>query len=479
MFSGYNGRIPILAVSDADLLSRICVKDFHHFADRFPWAAKFNDKFFNKFLTSLTGEDWKRVRCIITPTFSSRKLKRMVPLMDRCVSDLLDQIDQSLSRNTSAGTNDELNVKEAFSTYSLDIIARCAFAVRTASGSSDQSGTDSKDTLVKHAKSFFAPSMKRLLPLFFLPKWLTSLLGITFTGRACHDFFTQFFKAVITERRAQRASGSNRLPVDFVALMLEANERKPDTKPDHDIANLSTEEQEAHQRAFNQNPSGRSSLYIQDDEILAQACMFFVAGYETTSNALQYAVYCLANNPTIQERLFEELLQADPHLDGDPREIPDHETIFKCQYLDAVVNETLRLYTPSFQMDRIVTQEYTLPEPNSHVTLPKGMLVWLNYYALHHDPDYWLDPFKFDPDRFMPLNTAHIVPYSFMPFGVGPRSCVAARFALLEIKLALARVVLNYRFNCTESTPREPLTFVKFHNMLKSEKDIILGVQKR
>lgn len=184
---------------------------------------------------------------------------------------------------------------------------------------------------------------------------------------------------------------------------------------------------------------------LTEDEMLALSCNFILAGFETTASTLTCAAYELALHQEIQERIVEELSSV-----VDINNDIDYEQLMRLPYLDAVVCETLRKHSFVVKVNRITSQEYWIQKLG--LILPAGQVVEIPIYALHHNPKYWPNPNKFDPDRFMPANRDKIVPYTFIPFLAGPRNCVGMRFALMEVKLALAQVMLRYRFYRTQKT---------------------------
>ncbi|CAO2630636.1 Cytochrome P450 3A1 [Lemmus lemmus] len=122
------------------------------------------------------------------------------------------------------------------------------------------------------------------------------------------------------------------------------------------------------------------------------------------------------------------------------------------EYLDMVLNETLRLYPNGLRLDRVCKKDVEI----NGVLLPKGSVVVIPVYALHHDPQYWPEPTEFRPERFSKENKGSINPYVFMPFGNGPRNCIGMRFALMMMKLAITKVLQNFSFQpCKETQVRE------------------------
>ena len=163
-----------------------------------------------------------------------------------------------------------------------------------------------------------------------------------------------------------------------------------------------------------------------------------------TESLLMFALYELALNPEIQERLaseLEEIGQSGLTFD----DVNHHE------YLDMVISETLRKHPPGGRPERKCAREYQVPG-TSH-RLPAGQIVGVPIYAIHHDPEYYPEPQRFDPGRFTPENKKKRNPYTYMPFSLGPRMCIAQRFAIMEGKTAIAHLVRNFRIDpCSKTT---------------------------
>lgn len=187
-----------------------------------------------------------------------------------------------------------------------------------------------------------------------------------------------------------------------------------------------------------------SSEHLTEDEVVSNIILFMMAGHETTSSLLTFMTYSLAINPQVQKKLRSEICEAVARDSGELK----YETLMTLPYLDAVVNESLRMYPPAFKVERTVTRDTEL----ASARLKKGDRIEIPIYALHHREEYFPTPFTFDPERFMPENRGQLVPYSFIPFLTGPRNCVGARFALLEAKTTIAAVLLRYNLTASENT---------------------------
>uniref|UniRef100_A0A8K9XUF5 unspecific monooxygenase n=1 Tax=Oncorhynchus mykiss TaxID=8022 RepID=A0A8K9XUF5_ONCMY len=182
---------------------------------------------------------------------------------------------------------------------------------------------------------------------------------------------------------------------------------------------------------------------LTDHEILSQALTYIFGGYETSSSTLGFLSYNLATNPDVQAALQDEIDQIFP--DKAP---PTYEGLMQMEYLDMVINETLRVYPIISRLERVAK---TTVEVNG-VTIPKGTVVMIPIMVLHHHPTHWPKPEVFRPERFSKENRENIDPYTFLPFGMGPRNCIGMRFALQTIKLVIVEILQRFSFvTCKET----------------------------
>jgi cytochrome P450 len=141
----------------------------------------------------------------------------------------------------------------------------------------------------------------------------------------------------------------------------------------------------------------------------------------------------------IQDKLYQEVKK----LYNDNGQKFDYESLASLEYLDAVINESLRYFPPLLRYDRVSSEDVTL---SNGIFIPKGTHMRFPVYHIHHSEEFWSDNKEFRPDRWLPGNKDTINPYAFIPFVAGPRICIGYRFALLEAKLALANLLINFRF---------------------------------
>lgn len=180
----------------------------------------------------------------------------------------------------------------------------------------------------------------------------------------------------------------------------------------------------------------------------------------------------LAINPDVQKKLQEEIELNCVNEEGKFQ--VDYESILKMKYLDMVISECLRKWPPAMITERLCTSNYILMGDNEAVEIEKDISIWVPVYCLHHDPKYFSDPEKFDPERFNDENKDNIVPFSYLPFGAGPRNCIGSRFALLEIKALFAHLLHKFDIVVVEKT-QVPLKLKGFVPGLVAENGFWLG----
>lgn len=146
-------------------------------------------------------------------------------------------------------------------------------------------------------------------------------------------------------------------------------------------------------------------------ELAAESFLVYAGGFETSSTLMTFTMYELALNPDIQETLRDEIMQKLDENDGKLT----YDMLFGFEYLDMVINESLRKYPPIPGGVRKCTKEFKIP--NSDLVIPKGTSVEIATYSLHHDPEYYPDPEKFDPERFSKENSKYRNPFTYLPFG--------------------------------------------------------------
>ncbi len=189
-----------------------------------------------------------------------------------------------------------------------------------------------------------------------------------------------------------------------------------------------------------------TGMGIDDQQVRDEAMTIFLAGHETTANALSWTWDLLMRHPAVYERLAAE---TSATLNGRSPTVADLPAM---PYVGQVFKEAMRLYPPVWFMDRQVIHPFNL----GGYAFPIGTLLVLSSYTLHRNPEYFADPERFDPDHFAPGKEEALPRMAYMPFGDGPRVCLGNHFALLEGQLILATLAQRVRFEPL-STAKIPL----------------------
>lgn len=216
-----------------------------------------------------------------------------------------------------------------------------------------------------------------------------------------------------------------------------------------------------------------------NDEIVAQCFIFFFAAFENNASLICITAYELLNNPEIQQRLYEEIKDTEESLKGGQL---SYDAVMKMKYMDMVVSEALRKWSLAAATDRVCSKDYTLhdDEGNKLFDFKVGDRINIPISGLHLDDVYFPDPHKFDPERFSDENKDKLVPYTYLPFGVGPRNCIGKfqmrfplssralshrllfipgnRYALMQAKAMLYKLMLKYRIERSPKTVKDLLS---------------------
>ncbi len=173
---------------------------------------------------------------------------------------------------------------------------------------------------------------------------------------------------------------------------------------------------------------------ITDTELIGHANILFNAGHETSSNALTWTLFLLSQHPRVAKDLLDELTGV---LEG---KAPSLEQLPKLALLERVIKESMRILPPAVYNSRRSLEPFAL----GPYEMPAGSTVAFSHYITHHSPELFPNPEKFLPDRWL---KAQPTAYEYLPFSAGPRLCIGAAFATMELKIALAMILQRYRLD--------------------------------
>jgi len=240
-----------------------------------------------------------------------------------------------------------------------------------------------------------------------------SKLNIKFLDKDLYVFFDGVLSDTIKERE-KRSIVRN----DMIDLLLQAKKGSltHDESQEEKLSNIGF-------ATVEESDIGKHKVKRTwtDEDLMAQAFIFFFAGFETVSTVMTFMAYELLLNPDAQTKLQKEIDEVYKSLDG--KELT-YEHVQGMKYMDMVVSETLRKWPAAPVVDRNCTKPFTLEYDDKKIDFEIGRNFYVPIYAIHHDPLYYENPEKFDPERFSDENKDKLANVLYAPFGIGPRYVV-------------------------------------------------------
>ena len=421
-FGDYGGvyffRDPVLVVLTPEFAKTVLVKDFQYFLDRGVYSNEKHDPL-SANLFFLEGERWKKLRAKLTPTFTSGKLKNMF----NTILDVGEELNKFLE--PLADVKADIEVRDILARFTTDIIGSTAFGIDCNS----LHNPNSKFRVMGRRMINFSKlkALKIFFAMFFRER--TRKMGIRFNDVDVSEFFMQVVRDTIEFREKNNVQRK-----DFMQLLIDLK-----------------------------NTKGAEDEKLSFEEIAAQAFVFFFAGFETSATTLTFALHLLATHEEIQIKARESVHRVLDKFDGKFT----YEAIMEMDYVDKVIQETLRLYPPVATIHRISTKPYKLPNGS---ILPKGVGVVIPNLAFQRDAEHFLDPLAFSPER-------DIRPFESMPFGEGPRVCIGMRFGLLQSRLGLATILNSFKVGLCKRTI-QPLRIDPVNLLHTPAHDVWLNIEK-
>jgi cytochrome P450 len=185
---------------------------------------------------------------------------------------------------------------------------------------------------------------------------------------------------------------------------------------------------------------------LTDQEIRDQAFTLLITGHETSANALSWTLFLLSRHPEIAQAVQNEI---DAVLG---QKTPTLFDIQKLPYLKRALQESMRLYPPVWAVARHIESDDVI----DGYVLSQHAYLMVSIYSLHRHPEFWKEPDRFNPDRFLPQNAEKQHKYAYLPWGAGPHMCIGREFAMLEMLIVLAMLFQKYRFELVPGHPVEP-----------------------
>lgn len=422
LFGTWFVKKPILYVRDPEIVKRILVKDFAHFHDRgLPVDEKNNP--LSAHLFNLGGSRWRALRVKLTPTFTSGKMKMMYALMHECGREFVEFV----GREVATSENGELEFRELLARFTTDIIGTCAFGLQF------NSMKDPNSEFRTMGRKVFTPSFMGTLGMILVTMvpFMGKFFKIRFPKADVSDFFMKAVHDTVEYREKNNVRRN-----DFLQLLIDLKNK----------GKLEDEDKDS-KSANGVSASDGIDIELTNNLLAAQAFVFFLAGFETSSTAMSFALHELSVNPKVLNKLQKEIDEVLKEYDGELT----YEALRKMEYLENVINESLRKYPPVPVLMRVCNKKYT--EPDTGAIVEEGVRVHIPVYAMQNDPKYFPNPENFEPDRFKEEEKAKRPHYVYLPFGEGPRICIGVRFGMLQAKLGLAALLSRFNISAGSRTP--------------------------
>ncbi|XP_075983945.1 cytochrome P450 6B5-like [Anticarsia gemmatalis] len=418
-FGYYYGTEPALVVQDPELLKTVMTKDFYFFSGRETSKYVHREMLMTN-LFNTYGDEWKVLRQNLTPMFTSAKMKNMFNLIQKCSQVFEKILDQEVK------ITNKIEARSFMARFTMDCIGSCAFGVDT------NTMEIVKDNIFTGiGNSIFDIQFSRAFKTVIRNIWPAVFYALRMDAvpKKIESFFKQLMTGIF-EGRQYKPTARN----DFVDLILNMKTNKSITGDSLTNKKSPTDK--------------KITLEISDDILVAQCFVFFAAGYETSATTLSFTMYELAKHPEIQERVLQEV---DEYLRRNDN-VLKYECITEMPYLDACIDETLRKYPVLSMLTREMAEDYTLPDG---LRLEKGLRVHIPVIHLHNNPDFFPEPEEYKPERFYGDNKRDIKPYTYMPFGDGPRVCIGMRFAKMQMIAGLITLFKKYRVELAEGMEKK------------------------
>lgn len=312
----YTFTNPTICIRDLDLIKNIAVKDFDYFIDHLAFVSRDVDNLMGANLFALKGKEWREMRATLSPAFTGSKMRGLFLLMAECA--------ENFTKNFADRAADKLNdvdLKNIFTKYTNDVIASAAFGIKCDSLKNE----DNKFYIMGKKLTVFTIWTIMKFGLYSSVPGLMNFLKVRILPKEATDFFQDIIMETIRARENQ-----NIYRPDMIQLLLDARKGRltHDEKSDSDTGFATAEESSVNKSEKNQ------ILKFTDDDIAAQALVFFFAGFDSTATTMSFMMLELALNPDVQERLWEEIDETIKACNGQL----NYEALVKMTYLDQVVS---------------------------------------------------------------------------------------------------------------------------------------------
>jgi cytochrome P450 len=342
-------------------------------------------------LLTSDGALWQRQRKMTQPAFHSNRVAAFMQIMEAHAEAMLERWQRF------ATDEQQFDIVPELMRLTLNIASQALFTT----------SLDSETEIIREALAVGRDySVDRAWSIIRVPQsWPTP------ANRKYHNALARFHQVVDSIIAARRASSER--PADLLSMLMDARDDAGQT--------------------------------MSDKQLRDEVATLLTAGHETTTLALAWACYLIAQHPKVEQRMRSEL----EFLDG---RAPGYEDLSRLKYTRMVIDETMRLFPPVWVLSRTAIEDDVI----GGYRIPAGSEILIFPYITHRHPAWWPDAEEFMPGRFAPENSAARTKFAYLPFGAGPRACVGLNFAMTEIQVVLALLVQRFHLQlaCDPETVR-------------------------
>lgn len=441
------GNHPNLVVADPEYIKEIFIKQFHKFPHRM--QALYISDWWDNSVVMASGDHWRYMRSVITPAFSSLKLKQMQPQL----TESLNTMSECLTNIVNELPDSNVDMRKVLSALTMDIICNTSFGYKmnTLKNLDNEFSRHAKIVSTLNIESNPLNGLPLIIPSI---KHLFRLLDLDYVNKTSLGYIKGFVQKLICARR----DDNNKFEENIKDILQNLMNAHTDINDQYVDENGNVCENSFHY--FKQRG-------LSDDELIANALVVLMAGYDTTATTLTWMCYLLAKNKDVQKKLVDAIDIAVG------QEEPSYENVMNIDYLDWFLSETLRLYPAANRTGR---DAYVDTEVCG-TYIPAGLSVTVPIYAIHRMPEYWSEPELCKPERFSPENRSKIIPYTYIPFGAGPRICLGIRMAQMLCKIVTVKILQKFTLDVSERTEMCPELETSL--LTKPKNGVVLKITQR
>lgn len=369
---------------------------------------EFMKPWLNEGLVTSLGKKWAQRRKIITPAFHFKILEEFLDIFNQRSEDFIGKLRSRVGKG-------DFNIYEDVTLCTLDIISESAMGVKI-------NAQDNPDTpYINAVKEMSEIIFRRLFSMMREYKIFFQMNKAAQRQKAAVAVLHDFTDSVITTRKAQLESEQAR----------KATQQKLQESDIYGKRKMTLLE-----LLLNVSVDGHP---LSNADIREEVDTFMFAGHDTTTSCISFSAYHIARNPSVQQKLFDEMVQV---LGPDFKSTPlTYSNLQELKYLEMTIKEVLRIHPSVPVIGRRSTHDMVIDGQK----IPPGIDIAVLIYAIHNNPRVFPEPHRFDPERFNEENSSKRHPYAYIPFSAGARNCIGQKYALLEIKATLVKLLGNYQ----------------------------------